>query len=187
VKDGVQLGIQIDGHRFGDPWLVAEALRANAIDAGGRCVEPPEAAGIAHNGRDRGTVRGQQSEDADRYRRARHQIDKAAREALTKLGVWQEAERKIVIGENITQTAQFVETGNADAGFVAMSLVLSPKLKDKGRWQEIDADLYSPLEQGAVITRRGGNNPASARFLTFLSGPEARAVLERFGYRVPRK
>jgi molybdate transport system substrate-binding protein len=112
---------------------------------------------------------------------------KAAREALTKLGVWQDAERKIVIGENITQTAQFVETGNADAGFVAMSLVLSPKLKDKGRWQEIDADLYSPLEQGAVITRRGGNNPASARFLTFLSGPEARAVLERFGYRVPRK
>lgn len=112
---------------------------------------------------------------------------KAAREALTKLGLWQEAEAKIVVGENITQTAQFVETGNADAGFVALSLVLSPKLKDKGRWQEIAAELYSPLEQGAVITKKGEHNPASARFLKFLSSPEARAVLERFGYRIPGK
>ncbi|MGH7957717.1 MAG: molybdate ABC transporter substrate-binding protein [Opitutaceae bacterium] len=110
---------------------------------------------------------------------------KAAREALTKLGLWQEAESKIVIGENITQAAQFVETGNADAGFVAMSLVLSPKLKDRGRWQEIDADLYSPLEQAAVITKKGESNPAAARFLRFLRGPEARAIFERFGYRLP--
>ena len=109
----------------------------------------------------------------------------AAREALTKLGLWPEAEAKIVLGENITQTAQFVETGNADAGFVAMSLVLSPRLKDRGRWLEIDAALYAPLEQGAVITRHGAGNPAAARFLRFLRGPEARAVFERFGYRLP--
>lgn len=112
---------------------------------------------------------------------------KATREALTKLGLWSEAERKVVIGENITQTAQFVETGNADVGFVALSLVLSPKLKDKGRWLEIDASLHSPLEQGAVVTRRGGNNPASVRFMKFLTSPEARAVFERFGYRVPSR
>jgi molybdate transport system substrate-binding protein len=78
-----------------------------------------------------------------------------------------------------------VETGNADAGFVALSLVLSPRLKDKGRWREIDAALHSPLDQGAVITKRGGSNPAAARFLTFLRGPSARTVFERFGYRVP--
>jgi molybdate transport system substrate-binding protein len=112
---------------------------------------------------------------------------RAARETLTRLGLWREAEARIVIGENITQTAQFVETGNADAGFVALSLVLSPKLKDKGRWLEIDAALYSPLEQGAVITKKGGDNAAAARFLKFLSSPEARAVLERFGYRIPGK
>ncbi len=111
---------------------------------------------------------------------------KAAREALTRLGLWAEAEPKIVIGENITQTAQFVETGNADAGFVAMSLVLSPRLANRGRWQEVDADLHAPLTQGAVITRRGERNPAAARFLHFLRGPEARAVFERFGYRVPK-
>ena len=110
---------------------------------------------------------------------------KAAREALLKLGLWSEAGPKLVVGENITQTAQFVETGNADAGFVALSLVLSPRLKDKGRWQEIDAALHSPLEQGAVITKRGGSNPAAARFLLFLRSSAARSVFERFGYRVP--
>ena len=112
---------------------------------------------------------------------------KATREVLTKLGLWMEAERKVVIGENITQTAQFVETGNADAGFVAMSLVLSPKLKDKGRWLEIDRSLHSPIEQGAVITKRGGSNPASNRFIKFLTSPEARTIFERFGYSIPSR
>ena len=111
---------------------------------------------------------------------------RAAREALTALGVWTIAEPKIVIGENVTQTAQFVETGNVEAGFVAMSLVLSPRARAKGRWHEVDAGLYSPIEQGAVITRRGEGNPAAARYLTFLRSPEARAVLERFGYRAPK-
>ena len=110
---------------------------------------------------------------------------RAAREALLKLGLWLDAGPKLVVGENVTQTAQFVETGNADAGFVALSLVLSPRLKDKGRWQEIDATLHAPLEQGAVLTERGGQNPAAARFLAFLRSPAARAVFERFGYRVP--
>ena len=103
---------------------------------------------------------------------------KAAREALTKLDLWKEVEPKVVIGDNITQTSQFVETGNADIGFVAMSLVLSPKLKDTGRWVEVDASLYSPLEQAAVITKKGEANPAAARYLKFLSSPQARAVFE---------
>src|SRR5665213_2644940 len=67
---------------------------------------------------------------------------RAAEEALTKLGLWAEAQPKLVVGENISQTAQFVETGNADAGFVAMSLVLSPKLKERGKWIEVPPDLY---------------------------------------------
>lgn len=110
---------------------------------------------------------------------------RAARQALEKLGLWNEARGRLVIGENITQTAQFVETGNAEAGFVAMSLVLSPRLRDRGRWIEVPADHYAPLDQGAVITRRGAANPAAARYLAFLRGPEARKILERFGYGVP--
>jgi molybdate transport system substrate-binding protein len=110
---------------------------------------------------------------------------RAAREALTQLGLWDEAQAKLVVGENISQTAQFIETGNADAGFVAMSLVLSPKLKDRGRWIEIPANLYAPLDQGAVITQRGRDNAAAKRYLLFLKSPHAQAILARFGYLSP--
>jgi molybdate transport system substrate-binding protein len=112
---------------------------------------------------------------------------RAAKQALEKLGAWAEAQPKLVIGENITQTAQFVETGNADAGFVAMSLVLSPKLKDQGRWLEVEAGLYASLDHGAVLTTRGAANPAAARYLAFLGSPAARKILEDFGYHVPGK
>jgi molybdate transport system substrate-binding protein len=110
---------------------------------------------------------------------------RAAKEALVKLGVWTVVEPKVVTGENITQTAQFVETGNADAGFVAMSLVLSPKLKTKGVWIEVPAELYAPLDHGAVITRHGRDNAAAKRYLLFLHSAEAREIFARFGYRVP--
>lgn len=111
---------------------------------------------------------------------------RAARETLEKLGAWADVQPKIVIGENITQTAQFVETGNADAGFVALSLVLSPKLADRGRWIEVPAELHAPLEQGAVITRHGSANPAAARYLAFLRSARAREIFQRFGYATPK-
>ena len=109
----------------------------------------------------------------------------AAVEALAKLGLAEVAKPKIVFGENITQTAQYVSSGNADAGFVALSLVLSPKLKGQGRWIEVPPALYTPLEQGAVLTKRGAGNAAARRYLEFLASPAARAVLERFGYTLP--
>jgi molybdate transport system substrate-binding protein len=112
---------------------------------------------------------------------------RAAKQALEKMGLWEDAQPKLVVGENISQTAQFVETGNADAGFVAMSLVLSPKLKDKGSWKEVPADLYGSLEQGAVITAHGATNAAAQEYLIFLRGPAARAILEKYGYGFPGK
>ncbi|HYD83745.1 MAG TPA: molybdate ABC transporter substrate-binding protein, partial [Opitutus sp.] len=112
---------------------------------------------------------------------------RAALQVLEKLGVRAEAEPKIVIGENITQTAQFVATGNAEIGFVALSLLLSPKLKERGRWLEVPANLHSPLEQGAVLTRRGAENPAAKTYLTFLRSATAREILERHGYRAPMR
>ena len=110
---------------------------------------------------------------------------RAAKQALQRLGVWDEARPKIVSGENISQTAQFVETGNSDAGFVALSIVILPRLKAKGRWVEVPASLYDPLEQCAVITEHGAANPASARYIAFLHGHAARKILEAFGYGVP--
>jgi molybdate transport system substrate-binding protein len=110
---------------------------------------------------------------------------RAAQQALEKLGAWADVQPKLVTGENIAQTAQFVETGHADAGFVALSLVLSPKLKDRGRWLEVPADLHAPLAHGVVLTTRGAHNPAAARYLAFLRSAAARKILTEFGYAAP--
>jgi len=112
---------------------------------------------------------------------------RAAKQVLENLGAWADAQPKLVTGENITQTAQFVETGHADAGFVALSLVLSPKLKDRGRWLEVEPTLHAPLGQGAVLTDRGAANPAAGRYLAFLASPAAKKILQDFGYSVPGK
>jgi molybdate transport system substrate-binding protein len=112
---------------------------------------------------------------------------RAARAALEKIGAWSIVESKLVFGESITQTAQFVETGNADIGLVAMSLVLSPRLEKKGRWNEIAPDLYggASLDHAAVLTNRGAASPAAKRYLEFLGSDAARKILREFGYGVP--
>jgi len=112
---------------------------------------------------------------------------RATKQVLATLDLWTDAAPKMVLGENITQTAQFVETGHADAGFVALSLVLSPRLKNRGRWLEIPAHLHSPLDQAAVLTPRGSENPAAHLFLNFLRSDPAREILLRHGYAVPQK
>ena len=109
----------------------------------------------------------------------------AAQEVLARLGLSGDAGPKIVVGENITQTAQFVSSGNADIGFVALSLVVAPNLKEKGRWIEIPRSLYPPIAQGAVLTKRGASNPAARRYLEFLASKAAREVFARFGYGLP--
>ena len=110
---------------------------------------------------------------------------RAAKQALEAIGAWRDIERKLVYGENITQTAQFVETGNADVGLVALSLVLSPKLKDRGRWIPVPENAYTPLAQSAVLTSKGAKNVMAARYLQFFRSPEAEKIFERYGYRAP--
>ncbi len=110
----------------------------------------------------------------------------AARQALEKLGLWDTVQPRLVRGENVSQAAEFVETGNADAGFVALSLLMSPKLRDRGRWIEVPAGLYLPLSQVAVLTTRGAANPAARDYIGFLGSQDAGSILEAFGYRLPR-
>src|SRR5262249_3795660 len=76
---------------------------------------------------------------------------KAAVAAMQKLGVYEAVKSKLVFGENIAQTAQFVESGPADIGIIALSLVVAPAMKDKGRYWEIPLDAYPRLEQGGLI------------------------------------
>ncbi len=109
---------------------------------------------------------------------------RAARAALEQGKFWESLQGKLVFGENIAQTAQFVETGNADAGIVALSLVLSPRLSKVGRWTEVPVDAYPKLEQAAIVTKRGASNPRAATYREFLRSPEARKVFDRYGFRV---
>jgi molybdate transport system substrate-binding protein len=112
---------------------------------------------------------------------------RVAEEALRKAGVYDTVKDRLVLGENISQAAQFVESGNADAGIVAFSLVESPALKDKGRFWDIPENLYAPIQQGAVVVK-ASNNPDGAReFLDYVKTPPIAALLERYGFALPGK
>jgi molybdate transport system permease protein len=106
-------------------------------------------------------------------------------EALRAAGVWEEVQPKLVFGENIAQAAQFVETGNADVGILALSLALSPQLAGRGSHWLIPESLHEPLDQGFVLTRRAEGNALAHRFADFAIGTTARSVMSRYGFELP--
>lgn len=110
---------------------------------------------------------------------------RAAKAALEHENLWESVQKKIVLGENIAQTAQFVQTGNVDAGIVALSLALSPKLARLGKFYEIPETSHPRLEQGAVLTNMGKGNPLARTYLDFLRSAPARAIFNRYGFRLP--
>ncbi|MDZ7266550.1 MAG: molybdate ABC transporter substrate-binding protein [candidate division KSB1 bacterium] len=110
---------------------------------------------------------------------------RAAKAALEQAQLWQALQSKLVIGENIAQAAQFVQSGNVEAGIVALSLVLSPRLHKLGTYWEIPETSHPRLEQGAVLTRRGAGNPAAQKYLAFLRSAAARTIFDRYGFRLP--
>lgn len=110
---------------------------------------------------------------------------KRAEEALRAMGVWEKVEGKLVYGENVAQAAQFVQTGNAQAGIVALSLALSPELAKHGSYALISDKLHLPLEQGFIVTRRAAANPLAQAFARFMADKEARAVMVRYGFVLP--
>jgi molybdate transport system substrate-binding protein len=103
----------------------------------------------------------------------------AAVETIKALNVYDVLSSKIVQGSNIAQTFQFVETGNAELGFVALSQVI--ERPGGSRWI-VPANLYSPIRQDAVLLRNGANSEAAKAFVAFMKGPEAAKVIEKFGY-----
>jgi molybdate transport system substrate-binding protein len=112
---------------------------------------------------------------------------RAAEEALRHSGVYDAVKDRLVLGENISQAAEFVESGNADAGIVALSLVLSPAMKDKGRAWNIPENLYTPIQQGAVVVRAAANPQGALQFLNYIKMPATAALLERYGFVLPGK
>lgn len=110
---------------------------------------------------------------------------KRAEEALRAAGVWEKVEAKLVHGENIAHTAQFVQTGNAQVGIIALALAISPELAGKGGYWLIPDTLHAPLEQGFIITRRAEGNALARRFADFMGSPQARVVMTRHGFGLP--
>lgn len=107
---------------------------------------------------------------------------KAAKEVLEKMGLWQQLRTKLVRGNNISQTYQFVATGNADLGFIALSQYIA---SSGGSHWLVPNTLYAPIKQGAVLLKTGENQQAAQAFIKFLRSSYARKKIEEFGYTVP--
>ena len=108
---------------------------------------------------------------------------RAAMEALKSAGLWPAIEPKLVLGENVSQAAQFAVSGSTQAGIFALSLALAPNFRDAGSYVPIAETLHRPLRQRMVLTRKAG---ATARaFYAFAQGPAARAIFKRYGFLLP--
>lgn len=105
---------------------------------------------------------------------------KAARAALQRAGLWEQVRDKLVFGENIAQTMQFVESGNAQVGLVSVAHLAGRR----AGWM-LPADAYPPIEQGAILTRRGSANPQAVAYLRFLRSDKGRALLAGCGFTLP--
>ncbi len=106
----------------------------------------------------------------------------AAVEALTKLGLIGKLQERFVQGENISQTHQFISTGNAELGFVALSQVFKDGKVSSGSVWQVPANLYSPIQQDAVLLTKGKDKPAASALLAYLKSGKAQAVIKSFGY-----
>jgi molybdate transport system substrate-binding protein len=109
---------------------------------------------------------------------------RAALAAIKKAGIYEQVQDKLVYGENVSQAAEFVQSGNAQAGIVALSLAMSPAMKNGNRW-EIPADSYPPIKQAGILLKTSNNKDAARRFLEVVSGAQGREILRRFGFTVP--
>lgn len=112
---------------------------------------------------------------------------KRAEEALRASGLWDKIEPKLVYGENIAQTAQYVQTGNAQVGIIALSLAVNPELASKGGYWLVPDNLHAPLEQGFVITKRAEGSTLAKAFADFMGSKAARTIMVKYGFVLPNE
>jgi molybdate transport system substrate-binding protein len=110
---------------------------------------------------------------------------RAAVAAMEQYNVYHAAKDKLILGENISQAAQFVESGACEVGIIALSLALAPTMKTAGAYWEIPASAHPPIEQGAVILQSSKHQEAAKQFLAFVKNETGREVLTRYGFTVP--
>lgn len=110
----------------------------------------------------------------------------AAIQVLKSKGLFEQIEKKLVFGESIAQTAQYITSGNVEAGFNALSIVLSPEMKDQGNYIILDSTDYKPIEQAAILLNHSADSPkkeTSEQFYNFLYSQKAKAIFQKYGYK----
>jgi len=110
---------------------------------------------------------------------------RAAEQTLRSLGLWERIKPRLVYGENIAQTFQFVSSHNAELGFVAHSQVLSSNVQQLGSRWDVPPTLHDPVIQEAVLLNRGATNAAARAFLEYMNTPSAHAIIRQHGYGIP--
>ncbi|MDF1589777.1 MAG: molybdate ABC transporter substrate-binding protein [Gammaproteobacteria bacterium] len=108
----------------------------------------------------------------------------AAQQVMENLGVWSQQQNKLVQGENIAQTYQFVSTSNAELGFVALSQIMAKGTIRKGSSWRIPATLYSPIRQDAVLLNKAKENTAALALMDYLKSDKALAIIKSYGYQL---
>jgi molybdate transport system substrate-binding protein len=111
---------------------------------------------------------------------------RAAVAALKHTGIYDRVSDRLVMGENISQAAQFAESGNAQAGFVALAHAVAPSMRGKGKYWEVPADDYPALAQGAVVLAHSQHKKEAADFLAFVKTKEATEILQQYGFTLPK-
>jgi molybdate transport system substrate-binding protein len=112
---------------------------------------------------------------------------RAAVAALQHYKIYDQVKSKLVLGENISQTAQFLQSGNVDVGFLSLSTAISPEMESKGRWLLLPGESYPPIEQAGVIVRSSKNKEQARRFMDFLISPEGWGILAECGFKPPHR
>ena len=110
---------------------------------------------------------------------------RAAVAAMEQSQVYAEVKDRLVLGENISQAAQFIESGACDVGIIALSLAMAPVMKSAGSYWLIPAEAHPPLEQGAVIMKQSKQQDAARHFLQFMQSPQGQEVMTRYGFTLP--
>ena len=110
---------------------------------------------------------------------------KRAEEALRSAGLWEKVQAKLVFGENIAQTAHYVQSGNAQVGIIALALVLNPELSKKGGYYLVPDSMHNPLEQGFIITRLGAAKPLAKQFAGYMGSKQVRSIMTKYGFVLP--
>ncbi|TAK37177.1 MAG: molybdate ABC transporter substrate-binding protein [Chloroflexota bacterium] len=106
---------------------------------------------------------------------------RAAQQALQSAGVWEQVKSKLVLGENISQTMQYVQTGNADIGIIALSVANVPELE----WVLIDQNLHAPLNQSMAVVSSTKHEQTAREFVQFVNGPSGRPIMKKYGFVLP--